>query len=50
MNYYHDRGQTGCAVGFLIIWGLMLIGIAGFWGLVAWAIYRLVIHFTGGAA
>lgn len=28
------------------VWLIGVVAAASFWGLVAWAIYRLVMHFT----
>jgi hypothetical protein len=35
----------------LVFVGLAVAGVVGtvaFWGFIAWAIFRLVMHFTGG--
>lgn len=31
----------------LFVWSLMLLGVVGFWGVIIWAIIKLVSHFTG---
>jgi hypothetical protein len=37
--------KMGCT--FMIIWAVFALGVVGFWTFIVWAIYRLVMHFTG---
>jgi len=50
MMTYYDGGDRGCALAFLTVWLFGVLLTLGFWVFIVWAIYRLVIHFTGGAA
>jgi hypothetical protein len=41
-----DTGEKVVAVATLGFFGAMIAGSVGFFGLICWAIYRAVIHFT----
>jgi hypothetical protein len=46
----NSDAETAMGCTFIIIWVGMLLATLGFWAFIVWAIYRLVMHFTGGGA
>lgn len=39
--------EEGVGCGFLLLWTAGALAVAGFWGVVIWAIIKLVHHVAG---